>query len=1123
MKFRYASFLAILCIFSLLFLVCKDNAGSSEDIFSANVEINASSAQVSEGDTLIVTVDLSTQNTSGATLRIPYSISGTATNGEDYTQLSGIATISGNESTATFEIVIIDDEEVEEEETIIISLDEDDLPDEITLGSDTEFTITILDNDEAGFSAEAIIASSSIELTEGGDDITITVELSSVNTSGNSLQIPYLVSGDATSGSDFSELSGSVSIPENESSASFQLEIIDDDEVENSESLTITLDEANLPDSVSLGSESEITITIQDNDEEIFMASVVIEASSTELTEGDENITITIELSEQNTSDTALEIPYTIEGSATSGTDFTTLNGSVIISQNETSASFEISVIDDDDMENSETIILTLTENNLPNGISVGSESEVTVTILDNDEDDTTFDASVTISASSTELTEGDDDITITVQLSALNISGGSLDISYSVSGTATSGSDFTALSGTVTIDENESSATFDISIIDDSDIEGSETITLRIIGMNLPEGVSLGTEREVTITIQDNDEEPFSAEVEILSSITALSEGDGNVTITVELSESNTSGGSLQIPYTVSGTATSGSDFTALSGTVSIDEDESSATFDVSIIDDSDIEDSETIILEIDESNLPDGVSLGTESELTITISDNDIFSANATITASTTSVTEGDASITVTVELSASNISGGSLQIPYTVSGTATSGSDFTALSGTVTINEDESSTTFDVSIIDDSDIEDSETIILEIDESNLPDDISLGSETDVTITILDNDEADEDPITITFSGTDGNSITIDSWNTLSDVEGYVLLINHEDNFDDLTDGETYQTSTSYRGTDSQVIFDGSSPDEFTITLLAQDATYYFKAYPYSSDGVYDNSQPVSSTSTTSCSYNSEDESQICLTMDESSDLRTIESNQLPNHDTGNFPNADVTATEQSSQVDLTPSLSGDITYIYDETTGPNKRLKNFYRFGFAVNGLGFNPMGLQPWTNPDTGEENWEWQAKVTDEGDTDLDEYGGHVTSGGKYHYHGDITGLATDEDGSKHSKIYGWAADGFPVYYKYGYVDAEDQTSGIQELISSYSLKSGSRGGDGTSAPDGDYDATYIQDFEYIEGSGDLDECNGRYGVTPEYPEGTYYYVITSDFSKIPNCFMGTPSDDFLIE
>ena len=54
------------------------------------------------------------------------------------------------------------------------------------------------------------------------------------------------------------------------------------------------------------------------------------------------------------------------------------------------------------------------------------------------------------------------------------------------------------------------------------------------------------------------------------------------------------------------------------------------------------------------------------------------------------------------------------------------------------------------------------------------------------------------------------------------------------------------------------------------------------------------------------------------------------------------------------------------------------------------------------------------------------------------------------------------------------------------------------------------------------DYEYNEGLGDLDECYGREGITPEYPSGTYYYVITDSYPGIPRCFVGTPSSDFSI-
>ena len=107
----------------------------------------------------------------------------------------------------------------------------------------------------------------------------------------------------------------------------------------------------------------------------------------------------------------------------------------------------------------------------------------------------------------------------------------------------------------------------------------------------------------------------------------------------------------------------------------------------------------------------------------------------------------------------------------------------------------------------------------------------------------------------------------------------------------------------------------------------------------------------------------------------------------------------------------------------------------------------------------------------------------------------------------------------WAADGFPMYEFHGYRDAADATSGMKELHSSWRLKSGERPG-GDKGPGGAFDGTYTQDYEFVKGSGDLDECNGRFGVTPEFPAGTYYYVITGEFPYVTRALRGTPDKSF---
>lgn len=117
---------------------------------------------------------------------------------------------------------------------------------------------------------------------------------------------------------------------------------------------------------------------------------------------------------------------------------------------------------------------------------------------------------------------------------------------------------------------------------------------------------------------------------------------------------------------------------------------------------------------------------------------------------------------------------------------------------------------------------------------------------------------------------------------------------------------------------------------------------------------------------------------------------------------------------------------------------------------------------------------------------------------------------------------RHSPIIGFAFDGYPIYGAYAYSNPVNKSSSIVRMSSSYSLRS--------SRPFGPSTLTYplgyfVEDYEYIHRSGSLDENNGRYCVTPEYPEGTYAYFITIGENQNPiypyllgDKFYGVPVD-----
>ena len=112
------------------------------------------------------------------------------------------------------------------------------------------------------------------------------------------------------------------------------------------------------------------------------------------------------------------------------------------------------------------------------------------------------------------------------------------------------------------------------------------------------------------------------------------------------------------------------------------------------------------------------------------------------------------------------------------------------------------------------------------------------------------------------------------------------------------------------------------------------------------------------------------------------------------------------------------------------------------------------------------------------------------------------------------DETIHSPLIGFAFDGFPIYGAYGYRNA-DGSGGLERIKSGYQLRDiteRTHWADGTDVDDGpDVNGTYFlgyfrEDYEFISHSEEyyLDEHNGRFCVTPEYPAGTYAYFATVD-------------------
>ena len=236
---------------------------------------------------------------------------------------------------------------------------------------------------------------------------------------------------------------------------------------------------------------------------------------------------------------------------------------------------------------------------------------------------------------------------------------------------------------------------------------------------------------------------------------------------------------------------------------------------------------------------------------------------------------------------------------------------------------------------------------------------------------------------------------------------------------------------------------------------------------------------------------------------------DILYIGSNGLANHSMGIWPNTNTTMAQSQD-------------WVFAITTQPvTKPIKYPVRpdseIGIAINGVPFYSVvgrfqdRLVSATDPS--EEEIYTENIVETNGYAGPDAGNGYLTDNDAYVYRMDPVLLYT-KNPDAHSPLLGFALDGYPIYGPYGYANS-DGSGGIIRNTSSYQLKTDFRLvqqniQNGTKyATLGSPSGVYIEDWQYVVGAGTLDQHNGRFVITPEYPFGTYAYFVTVDQNLKP--------------
>lgn len=340
----------------------------------------------------------------------------------------------------------------------------------------------------------------------------------------------------------------------------------------------------------------------------------------------------------------------------------------------------------------------------------------------------------------------GESQAMLTIQVDRISGSDGAVSVDYSTSnGSATAGADYQSSSGVLNWADGDSVAkSFSVNILADSAVEGNETFTVSLSGV--AGGASIGSPSSTAVTIQDDDNPPTPGTVRFSAATYSAGESDGSATLMV--TRSGGSDGAVSVDYFLDGgTATEGSDFQSLGGTLNwAHGDASQKSISVTILGDNTDENDETVIVSLRSAG--GGVTISNPDSATLTIQDDDNppspgsfrFSAN------TYSVVESTPAATFTVMRTGGT--DGAVSVVYFLDGgTATAGSDFQSVGGTLNWTDgDGSQKTISVTILEDSIDEGNETVVLSLRDANGG--ATIGTPGSATLTITDNDNPPPPP---------------------------------------------------------------------------------------------------------------------------------------------------------------------------------------------------------------------------------------------------------------------------------------------------------------------------------------------------------------------------------------
>ncbi len=559
-------------------------------------------------------------------------------------------------------------------------------------------------NDEVEFISASIqvtaetppnITIADVTAAEGNVDgqMKFTVTLSSA--SSGQVKVNYATQdGTAVVDQDYTATTGTITFEPGETSKDILVPIKGDAQAEPTETFRLLLSAAvggNITDAEAVG-----TITNDDGDPPVLS---VQDVSVRETSPGNTTLLFVVTLSQA--SSLPITVTYATPGvTATAGSDYTSLNGTLTFPANTTSRQIAIQILSDDIEEGTETFAF-----NLSNALNaVIGRGEAIGTILDNDQ---SVRASIANKASVNEGDTGNTDAVVEITLS--QAASADVVIKYHTEdNTAKAGTDYVAqVAGQIVIAAGKTTGEIRVPVIGNTTAEGNRTFRIRLDDAGIA-----GLDGSISnVTILDDDRG-----ISISNAAAAFEGNDGTTKLTYTVTLSKASTEAVTVAYsTADGTATAGADYVAQSGTLTFEAGQTSKTIVVVVNGDTIDETDETVLVNLSNPTggygIVDGQGVGT-------ITDDDGPALPSISITNTPTVVEGDSGtveLIFVIELSSASTT--AVTVQYATQDGSAGGPDYQPLSDTLTFNPGETRKEVKVLVNGDTLDENPETVALNL----------------------------------------------------------------------------------------------------------------------------------------------------------------------------------------------------------------------------------------------------------------------------------------------------------------------------------------------------------------------------------------------------------------------